>query len=372
MTGSASKAVEIPALSSAATSADSSCSNSDSRWTLALPGGRSLALAAGRPRVMGVLNLTPDSFSDGGRWFDPADASRAVERGLAMLAEGAELLDLGAESTRPGGGVYGAGAREVPAEEELARLLPVLEGLRGATGAPLSVDTRKAAVARAALAAGADLVNDVSALADPEMGAVVAAAGCPVVLMHSRGELATMQREIRFRDVVAEVRAELAEAAARAEAAGIDRGQIVIDPGLGFGKTAGQNLALLAGLPELTGIAAFGGAPPDLADGYLSTDVPGGSPPDGRREEAGLPGPTAACGPGLGLPVVVGASRKSFLAALSGRPGGEPAPPDRRLPGSLAAAARAAAGGAAVLRVHDVAETAAFLRVWTAIGEARG
>jgi dihydropteroate synthase len=303
--------------------------SSPTRWTLALPGGRSLELAAGRPRVMGVLNLTPDSFSDGGRWFDPADASRAVERGLALLAAGAELLDLGAESTRPGGGVYGGGAREVAAEEELARLLPVLAGLRAATGAPLSVDTRKAAVARAALAAGADLVNDVSALADPEMGAVVAAAGCPVVLMHSRGELATMQRGIRFRDVVAEVRSELAEAVARAEAAGIARGQIVIDPGIGFGKTAEQNLALLAGLAELTGTTG-----------------------------------SAASAP-LGLPVLVGASRKSFLGAVTGEP------PAGRLAGSLAAAARSAAGGAAILRVHDVAETASFLRVWTAIGEAR-
>jgi dihydropteroate synthase len=302
---------------------------------------------------MGVLNLTPDSFSDGGRWFDPADASGAVERGLAMLDEGAELLDLGAESTRPGGGVYGGGARFVPAEEELARLLPVLEGLRAATDAPLSVDTRKAAVARAALAAGADLVNDVSALGDPEMGAVVAAAGCPVVLMHSRGELATMQREIRFRDVVAEVRAELAEAAARAEAAGIDRGQVLVDPGLGFGKTVGQNLALLAGLPELTGVAALGSRPAEPGAG------------------SGTAGLDVAVGPALGLPVLVGASRKSFLAALAGPPG-EAAPPDRRLPGSLAAAARAAAGGAAVLRVHDVAETASFLRAWTAIGEARG
>ena len=333
MTHAASKAVETPAPSAAAAPAAPYLSSSPSRWTLSLPRGRSLELAAGRPRVMGVLNLTPDSFSDGGRWFDPADASRAVERGIAMLAEGAELLDLGAESTRPGGGVYGGGARLVPAEEELARLLPVLEGLRAATDAPLSVDTRKAAVARAALAAGADLVNDVSALGDPEMGAVVAAAGCPVVLMHSRGELATMQREIRFRDVVAEVRAELAEAVARAEAAGIARGQLLIDPGLGFGKTVEQNLALLAGLPELTGVAAIG--------------------------------------PALGLPVLVGASRKSFLGAVAGPPG-EPAPPERRLPGSLAAAARAAAGGAAVLRVHDVAETASFLRAWTAIGEARG
>lgn len=304
----------------AVTSGESSASPSPTCWTLALPRGRALALAAGRPAVIGVLNLTPDSFSDGGRWFDPADASRAVERGLAMLEEGAELLDLGAESTRPGGGVYGGGAQEVPAEAELARLLPVLEALRAATDSPLSVDTRKAAVARAALAAGADLVNDVSALADPEMGAVVAGGGCPVVLMHSRGEIATMQRGIRFRDVVGEVREELAAAVARAEGAGIARGRIVVDPGLGFGKTAEQNLALLAGLPSLAA---------------------------------------------LGLPVLVGASRKSFLGAVTGEP------PDRRLPGSLAAAARAAAGGAALLRVHDVAETVGFLRVWTAIGEAR-
>lgn len=275
---------------------------------------------------MGVLNLTLDSFSDGGRWFAPGEPERAVERGLAMLEEGADLLDLGAESTRPGGGVYGEGAREVPANEELARLLPVLTALRAATEAPLSVDTRKAAVARRALEAGADLVNDVSALADPAMGAALAEAGCPVVLMHSRGELGTMQRGIRFRDVVAEVRDELAEAVARAEAAGVARDRIVIDPGIGFGKTAEQNLALLGHLDAL----------------------------------AGSPGST-----GSGLPVLVGASRKSFLGAVTG------APPDRRLPGSLAAAARAAAGGAAVLRVHDVAETVSFLAVWTAIGGAR-
>jgi len=275
---------------------------------------------------MGVLNLTPDSFSDGGRWFSPDEPGRAVERGLAMLAKGADLLDLGAESTRPGGDVYGAGAREVPAEEELSRLLPVLEGLRAATGAPLSVDTRKAAVARAALAAGADLVNDVSALGDPGMAPLVASAGCPVVLMHSRGELGTMQRDIRFGDVVAEVRSELAGAVARAEAAGVPRDRIVVDPGIGFGKTAEQNLALLARLGELTG--------------------PAGST-------------------GLGLPVLVGASRKSFLGAVTGDP------PDRRLPGSLAAAARAAAGGAALLRVHDVTETVAFLAVLSAIDGAR-
>lgn len=287
-------------------------------WTLGLPRGRRLELVAGRPRVMGVLNLTPDSFSDGGLWLDPSDPGRAVERGLEMLAHGADLLDLGAESTRPGGGVYGAGAAAVPAEEEIARLLPVLERLRPLTDAPLSVDTRKAAVARSALAAGADLVNDVSALGDPEMAAVLAPASCPVVLMHSRGELSTMQRGIRFADVVAEVRDELAGAIERAVAAGVERRRIVVDPGLGFGKTAEQNLALTGNLPAL-----------------------------GE----------------LGRPVLVGASRKSFLGALTGDP------PERRLPGSLAAAARAAAGGAAILRVHDVAETVAFLRVWNAIGD---
>ncbi len=266
---------------------------------------------------MGVLNLTPDSFSDGGLWLDPADPARAVERGLEMLSQGADLLDLGAESTRPGGGVYGAGAAVVAPEEELARLLPVLERLRRVTDAPLSVDTRKAAVARRALAAGADLVNDVSALADPEMAGVLAPAPCPVVLMHSRGELATMQRGIHFADVVADVRAELAGALERAVGAGVACERIVVDPGLGFGKTAEQNLALIGSLAALAE---------------------------------------------LGRPVLVGASRKSFLGALTGDP------PERRLPGSLAAAARAAASGAAILRVHDVAETVAFLRVWDAIG----
>lgn len=265
---------------------------------------------------MGVLNLTPDSFSDGGLWFDPADPARSVERGLSLLDEGAELLDLGAESTRPGGGVYGSGARMVPPEEERERLLPVLEGLRRATDAPLSVDTRKAAVARAALEAGADLVNDVSALGDPEMASLVAEHGCPVILMHSRGELRTMQRDIRFQDVVAEVRSELAEAVDRALAAGVERNRIVVDPGLGFGKTAEQNLALLGALPELES---------------------------------------------LGLPVLVGASRKSFLGTVTGEP------PERRLPGSLAAAAWACSGGAAILRAHDAAETAGFLAVWQAI-----
>jgi dihydropteroate synthase len=283
---------------------------------------------------MGILNLTPDSFSDGGLWSDgsgPAhDPGRAVEGGLAMLAAGADLLDLGAESTRPGGGVYGAGATTVPADEEMARLLPVLRALRRETGAPLSVDTRKGEVARQALSEGADLINDVSALADPELGRAVAAAGCPLVLMHSRGDLATMQRGISFRDLLGEVRGELAASLERARALGIDEEQVLLDPGIGFGKTAEQNLALLARLDEL-------------------------SP--------------------LGRPLLVGASRKSFLSravetgSASPRP---PIPPPARLAGSLAAAAWAAERGAAVVRVHDVAETAQLLTVWRAIARQRG
>ena len=279
-------------------------------WNLRLPRSRFLQLG-GRPQVLGILNLTPDSFSDGGLWNDPA---RAVERALRMLEEGADLLDLGAESTRPGGGVYGAGAAEVPAEEEIARLLPVLEAVRRATDAPISVDTRKGEVAERALAAGADLINDVSALADPRLARAVAEAGCPVVLMHSRGELSSMQRGIHFEDLLAEVRSELSDAVARARAAGIDESQIVLDPGIGFGKTREQNLALIARLDELSA---------------------------------------------LGRPLLLGASRKSFM-------GGRPS---ERLGGSLATVAWTARS-AAIVRVHDVAETVQLLKVWEALEEA--
>jgi dihydropteroate synthase len=289
-------------------------------WTLRLPRDRALALG-GRPRVLGILNLTPDSFSDGGLWLEP---ERAVERGLRMISEGAELIDLGAESTRPGGGVYGEGARTVPPEEEAARLLPVLEALRAATSVPISVDTRKGEVARQALAAGADLINDVSALADPELGRAAAQAGCPLVLMHSRGDLATMQREIRFEDLLGEVRAELQAAMRRAVACGCDESQLVLDPGIGFGKTWRQNLELIHHLDALTD---------------------------------------------LGRPLLLGASRKSFIARASARPD---APPDQRLGGSLAAVAWAARQGAAIVRVHDVAETAQFLDLWCAIAENGG
>lgn len=283
------------------------------RWTLALPRRRALELVAGRPKVMGVLNITPDSFSDGGRWIEPR---RAVDHALEMIEAGADVIDLGAESTRPGGGVYGDGAADVSAALETDRLLPVLEPLRRATEAPLSVDTRKGAVATAALAAGADLINDVSTLRDPELGRVVAAAGCPLVLMHSRGEISTMQRQVHYRDLLGEVREELEAARERALGAGIAAGSLVLDPGIGFAKTAEQNLVLL------------------------------------RHLEAFAP---------LGHPLLVGASRKSFIGRITGRPAGE------RLPGSLAAVAWAAAGGAALVRVHDVAETVQFLAVWDAI-----
>jgi dihydropteroate synthase len=298
-------------------------------WTLRLPRNRSLELGGRRrrPRIMGILNLTPDSFSDGGLWLEPA---RAAEQGLRLLAEGADLLDLGAESTRPGGGVYGGGARTVPAEEESARLLPVLAALRAATDAPLSVDTRKGEVARQALAAGADLINDVTALSDPRLGEAVAAAGCPLVLMHSRGELATMQRGIHFDDLLGEVAAELAAAARRAVSLGVDEAQLVLDPGIGFGKTWEQNLELIRRLDELRA---------------------------------------------LGRPLLLGASRKSFLARAAStplRPGAPEAPPDRRLGGSLAAVAWAARQGATMVRVHDVAETAQFLDVWYAVAGPSG
>lgn len=265
---------------------------------------------------MGVLNVTPDSFSDGGLWLDPA---AATDHALQMLNEGADLIDIGAESTRPGGGVYGEGADFVPAQEEWRRLEPVLTRLREETDVPLSVDTRKAEVARRALQCGADLINDVAALADEAMAEVVSEAGCPVILMHSRGEIRTMQREIHFRDVTGEVREELSRAMQQALESGIEPEQVLLDPGIGFGKTAEQNLQLLRRLDLLAG---------------------------------------------LGRPIVLGASRKSFIASAS------PAPADRRLGGSLAAAAWAARGGCAILRVHDVEQTAQFLRLSDAIAEA--
>ncbi len=287
-------------------------------YVLHLPHAGRFELLAGEPRLLGVVNLTPDSFSDGGLYLS-ADA--AVDHALRLIEEGADLLDLGAESTRPGGGVYGGGARSVPAAEELERLLPVLERLRPQVDVPISIDTRKAEVARASLALGADLINDVSALGDPEMAGVVAAAGCPIILMHSRGDLATMQNGISFRNVVQEVADELEMLRDRAVEAGIRRDRVLFDPGLGFGKTAAQNLELVRGCGALSALDA---------------------------------------------PLVIGASRKSFIGELTG------APPEDRLDGSLAAAAWAAFGGTALLRVHDVGATGRFLTVWKAVRDAGG
>jgi dihydropteroate synthase len=256
---------------------------------------------------MGVLNVTPDSFSDGGRHLDPA---RAIAAGLAMAEAGAALVDVGGETTRPR-------AAPTPPEEERRRILPVIRAL-AAHGVAVSVDTRNAATMAAALDAGARVVNDVSALAhDPDAARVVAGAGCPVVLMHMRGTPATMHEHASYADVAQEVARELALSIEAAEAAGIARAAIAIDPGIGFAKMAADNLALLPRLPLLLG---------------------------------------------LGRPLVVGVSRKRFIGTLAGEPA-----PARRLPGSLAAALHAAGHGAAMLRVHDVAETVQALRVWRAL-----
>lgn len=269
--------------------------------------GRVVLQPAGRPLLMGIVNLTPDSFWAGSRAGDP-DA--AVELALRLAAEGADLLDLGAESSRPG-------ATPVGAAEELARLLPVLRRLRPRTDLPLTIDTVRAATAAAALAEGADAVNDISAgTGDPAMLPLVAASRAGLVLMHMRGTPATMQDAPAYDDVVGEVAAWLAARAAAAEAAGIHPARITVDPGIGFGKTPGHNLALL---------------------------------------RAG----TAVAG---GRALLVGASRKSFIGAVSG------AAADERLPGSLAALAAAWRGGASVVRVHDVAASRQFLDVLAAIG----
>jgi dihydropteroate synthase len=265
--------------------------------------------------VMGVLNVTPDSFSDGGLAVAPdGSPGRAVELGLALRDAGADCVDVGGESTRPG-------AVPVPVDEELARVVPVVAGL-AAEGVVVSVDTRHAAVAREALAAGASLVNDVAGLApDPGMLATVAAAGAGYVIMHLRGEPRTMQDDPRFADVVAEVAAELAAARDRALAAGIACDAIALDPGIGFGKTSDHNLALLAAVPRLAR---------------------------------------------LGQPLLVGTSRKSFIGQLTG----VGAPADR-LAGSLASAVLAARDGARIVRVHDVARTVEALAVQRAIDEHR-
>jgi dihydropteroate synthase len=260
-----------------------------------------------RTWVMGVLNVTPDSFSDGGTF---PDLDAAVAGGLALFESGADIVDVGGESTRPGGAA-------VPAAEERRRVVPVIAGLRGRGAGFLSVDTTKAEVARAALDAGADLVNDVSGFGfDPEMAALVAERGSPAVVMHVRGEFATMHREPRYRDVMGEVASELRQALARGEAAGVAAEQIIVDPGVGFAKNAEHSLEVLRRLPE-------------LAD--------------------------------LDRPILVGPSRKSFIGKVLDLPVGE------RLLGTAAAVAASILGGAHVVRVHDVQEMIQVARVCDAI-----
>ena len=266
----------------------------------------------GRCLVVGVLNVTPDSFSDGGEY---ADRDVAVKRGLTMLTEGADIIDIGGESTRPG-------AARVDEAEERRRVLPVVAALAEA-GAVVSVDTTRAGVADAALAAGARVVNDVSGgLADPELPRVVAAAGAPYVVMHSRGPSADMQDRATYGDVVAEVCAELTASLDAVVAAGVDPEQVILDPGIGFAKTAEHNWRLLAALPRLISI---------------------------------------------GRPVLVGASRKSFLGLLLADATGAPRPVDDRADASVAVAALAARDGAWGVRGHDVRAHADAVRVVAAV-----
>ncbi|GAB4299099.1 MAG: dihydropteroate synthase [Thiohalomonadaceae bacterium] len=261
------------------------------------------------PRVMGILNVTPDSFSDGGRFVDPAVA---VARARQMVAEGAAIIDVGGESTRPG-------AAAVAAEDEMARVVPVIEALAAELPVPISVDTSKPAVMRAAVAAGAGMINDVCALQQPGALAAAAECGVPVCLMHMQGEPRTMQQAPHYTDVVSEVRAFLAERVEVCVAAGIARERLLLDPGFGFGKTLAHNLSLLKHLPLL--------------------------------QE-------------LGLPLLVGMSRKSMIGAVLD------APVEERVYGSVAAHALALWLGAAVVRVHDVKATVDALKLVQAVRQA--
>lgn len=258
------------------------------------------------PIVMGIVNVTPDSFSDGGRFLHVDDA---VAHALRLVEEGAAIVDIGGESTRPG-------AREVPAEEELRRVVPVIERLVGRTRAVISVDTSKPEVMKAAAEAGAGLINDVRALREPGALRALAGTGCAICLMHMQGEPRTMQAEPRYRDVVSEVSEFLRERVQSCRAAGIPDERIAIDPGFGFGKTVSHNLQLLQRLGELCD---------------------------------------------LGPPVLVGLSRKSMLKALLGRE------PDERVHGSVALAVMAVLNGARIVRAHDVAATVDAIRTVTAV-----
>ncbi len=272
---------------------------------LRAPRLRLAGLELNRPRLMGVINVTPDSFSDGGRYATP---QAAIDHGFRLEEEGADILDIGGESTRPG-------AAPVPVAEECARILPVIEGLAGKTRALISVDTRNAHTMRAAVAAGADILNDVSALTyDEDALGVVADSGVPIVLMHAQGDPRTMQIEPKYDDVLLDVFDFLEDRIDACRRAGIPAGKLIVDPGIGFGKTVEHNLALLAGLSLLHG---------------------------------------------LGAPLLIGASRKSFIAKLTGVE-----PPDARVMGSIGAALAAVAQGVHIIRVHDVAATREALIVY--------
>lgn len=276
------------------------------RFTLKL---RSRTLALGeRTVVMGVLNVTPDSFSDGGKFLEPQPAA---ERALEMEREGADLLDVGAESTRPG-------SQAISVEEELKRVLPVLRTMRGRLRIPISIDTRKSEVAEAALTAGAELINDVSGLKyDARIAAVAAKYGAPLILMHVRGEPETMQKKAFARDVMSDVRNGLKASVAKACKAGVQKSQLVLDPGIGFGKSFEQNYELLRNLPRLAE---------------------------------------------LGYPLMVGSSRKGFLGKTLARDS-KPAPPEERIWGTAATVTASILNGAHIVRVHDVAEMVHVARV---------
>jgi dihydropteroate synthase len=270
---------------------------------------RSQTLVLGeRTLIMGVLNVTPDSFSDGGKYEQP---EFAIERALAMERAGADLLDIGGESTRPG-------SEETSASEELNRILPVLEGLRGWLKIPVSVDTRRSTIAELAICAGAQILNDVSGLrSNARMAEVAAKHGAPLILMHMRGEPRTMQRGPFARDVMRDVAHGLRESVAKARKAGVAKAHIILDPGIGFGKSYAQNYELIEKLPRLAA---------------------------------------------LGYPLLVGTSRKGFLGATLAL-GGKPAPPEERIWGTAATVTASILGGAHIVRVHDVAEMVQVARV---------
>src|SRR5437867_2086631 len=278
---------------------------------------RSRTLALGeRTLVMGVLNVTPDSFSDGGRFLDPA---RAIEHAMALESAGADLLDIGGESTRPG-------SDEVQASEELDRILPVLEGLRGRVKIPISVDTRRAAVAELALRAGAEIINDVSGLKnDPRIAEVAARQQVLLILMHMRGEPRTMQKAGFSGDVLRDVTQALRKSISIARKAGVAKSQIILDPGIGFGKSFAQNYDLLEKLPLLAK---------------------------------------------LGYPLLVGTSRKGFLGATLARDV-KPAPPEDRIWGTAATVTASILYGAHIVRVHDVAEMVQIARVTDCLANPR-